>query len=98
MGTIDELQAEESKSQLQARRAERDLREEREGRLRLERELEGWKALRVERGVGTDARRVSAMGGGASATGSLSGLKGAGNGAGAGNLDGVSRQMSKGFL
>ena len=48
--TIDELQAEEAKSQLAARRAERDFREEKEKSLRLERELQGWKALRVERG------------------------------------------------
>ena len=45
--TVDELQAEEAKSQLGARRAERDLREEREKGLRLERELEGWKGLRM---------------------------------------------------
>ena len=50
--TIDELQAEESRSQLAARRAERDLREERENAMRLERELQGWKGLRVERGSG----------------------------------------------
>lgn len=49
LSQIDELQAEEAKSQLQARRAERDLREEREKALRLERELEGWKSLRVDR-------------------------------------------------
>jgi len=48
--TIEELQSSDSQNQLQARRAERDLREEREKSLRLERELEGWKALRVERG------------------------------------------------
>lgn len=47
---MDELQAEEARSQLAARRAERDLREEREKALRLERELEGWKGLRMERG------------------------------------------------
>lgn len=47
--TIDELQASDSSNQLQARRAERELREEKEKGLRLERELEGWKALRVER-------------------------------------------------
>ena len=50
--TIDELQAEEARSQLGVRRAERDLREEREKGLRLERELEGWKGLRMERGKG----------------------------------------------
>ena len=48
--TVDELQAEEARSQLAAKRAERDLREEREKALRLERELEGWKGLRMERG------------------------------------------------
>ena len=48
--TIDELQASESTSQLSARRAERELREEREKSLSLERELEGWKSLRMEKG------------------------------------------------
>ncbi|KAI5291769.1 hypothetical protein KEM54_000291 [Ascosphaera aggregata] len=48
--TIDELQSSDSENQLQARRAERELREEREKSLRLERELEGWKALRTEKG------------------------------------------------
>ncbi|MCJ1307991.1 hypothetical protein MMC25_001641 [Agyrium rufum] len=72
--TIEELQSDDSKNQLAARRAERDLREEREKALRLERELEGWKGLRVERGgllpaatgkgdgrgwAGEDGRRVS---------------------------------------
>ena len=47
--TIDELQASDSSKELQSRRAERELREEKEKALRLERELEGWKALRVER-------------------------------------------------
>ena len=52
---MDELQAEETRSQLRARRAERDLREEKEKGLRLERELEGWKGLRLERkAVGTN--------------------------------------------
>ncbi|PYH84735.1 hypothetical protein BO82DRAFT_351548 [Aspergillus uvarum CBS 121591] len=47
---IEELQQSESEAQLQARRAERELREEREKLLRVERELEGWRGLRVERG------------------------------------------------
>jgi myosin protein heavy chain len=47
--TIDELQSSDSAAQLAAKRAERELREEREKGLRLERELEGWKQLRVER-------------------------------------------------
>lgn len=44
--TIDELQSSESSNQLTARRAERELREEKEKSLRMERELEGWKSLR----------------------------------------------------
>ncbi|KAI0147445.1 myosin-11 [Xylariaceae sp. FL1272] len=51
LGTIDELQASESSNQLTARRAERELREEKEKRQKLEREVEGWKALRMEKGV-----------------------------------------------
>lgn len=46
---IDELQSSDSANQLQAKRAERELREEREKCLRLERELEGWKGLRIDR-------------------------------------------------
>jgi myosin protein heavy chain len=45
--TIDELQSSDSANQLSARRAERELREEREKALRLERELDGWKAMRA---------------------------------------------------
>jgi myosin heavy chain 9/10/11/14 len=47
--TIDELQASESSVQLEARRAERELREERERALRLEREVDSWR-MRSERG------------------------------------------------
>jgi len=50
LSTIDELQTTDSTNQLTAKRAERELREERERALRLERELEGWKGLRFERG------------------------------------------------
>lgn len=50
LATIDELQGGESSAQLAAKRAERALSEEKEKNLRLERELEGWKNLRVERG------------------------------------------------
>ncbi|CAN9230913.1 unnamed protein product [Alternaria sp. RS040] len=49
LATIDDLQSSDSTNQLAAKRAERELREEREKNLRLERELEGWKNLRVER-------------------------------------------------
>ncbi|TVY33829.1 Myosin type-2 heavy chain [Lachnellula subtilissima] len=53
--TIDELQNSDSANQLNARKAERELRDEREKALRLERELEGWKQLRMEKG--NSARR-----------------------------------------
>ena len=46
LSTIDELQSSESSNQLSARRAERELREEREKNLRLEKELEAWKSLK----------------------------------------------------
>lgn len=49
LSTIDELQASDSSSQLAAKRAERELREEREKALRYEREIEGYKTLRNER-------------------------------------------------
>lgn len=49
LATVDELQGSDSASQLQAKRAERELREERDKNLRLERELEGWKGLRMDR-------------------------------------------------
>lgn len=55
--TIDELQSSESTEQLSARRASRELREEKEKVLRLERELEGWKSLRVEKAAGTGSLR-----------------------------------------
>ena len=51
LSSIDELQQDDSRHELAARRAERDLREEKEERMRLERELEGWKGLRVDRGA-----------------------------------------------
>ncbi|KAJ9155709.1 Myosin type-2 heavy chain 1 [Pleurostoma richardsiae] len=62
--TIDELQASESAEQLSARRAERELREEREKSLRLERELEGWKNLRMEKAstAGSSASGASGYG------------------------------------
>ncbi|KAJ5176654.1 Myosin type-2 heavy chain 2 [Penicillium canariense] len=46
---IEELQQGDTEIQFQARRAERELREEREKVLHLERELENFRALRVER-------------------------------------------------
>lgn len=64
---VEELQASESEHQLVARRAEREAREEREKSLRLERELEGWKGLRLDR------RQVQGMREG-SVRGSLGGL------------------------
>ncbi|KAL8843317.1 MAG: hypothetical protein Q9170_000175 [Blastenia crenularia] len=94
--TIDELQAEEAGSQLAARRAERDLREEKEKALRLERELEGWKGLRMEKG---------GIGKGSEWSGSMRGTPRGGDAgsrisSGAFAGDGIRRQMSdsKGFL
>jgi myosin protein heavy chain len=49
LATIDDLQSSDSTNQLAAKRAERELREEKEKTLRLERELESWKNLRAER-------------------------------------------------
>ena len=90
--TIDELQAEEASSQLAARRAERDLREEKEKALRLERELEGWKGLRMEKGKGSNEW----------AGGSIRGTPRGGSriGSGAFGSEGIRRKMSdsKGFL
>ncbi|KAK4944952.1 class II myosin [Elasticomyces elasticus] len=73
LAAIDELQSSDSANQLAAKRAERELREEREAKLRLERELEGWKGLRTERdgvrrsvhlALGSDAgRQFSSRGG-----------------------------------
>jgi myosin heavy chain 9/10/11/14 len=48
--TISDLQASDTENQLAARRAEREFREEHEKVLRLEREMEGWKGLRFEKG------------------------------------------------
>lgn len=56
--TIDELQASDSTSQLTAKRAERELREEREKSLRLERELE---SLRGPRGSVARSERIAAL-------------------------------------
>lgn len=72
--TIDELQAEETRTQLAAKRAERDLREEKEKGLRLERELEGWKGLRMERSGGRDWASGSVRGGSRRESGNLKGL------------------------
>jgi myosin protein heavy chain len=68
--TIEELQASESNNELAARRAERELREEREKSLRLERELEGWKNARLEKGANGNG---SVAGGGSVFGGSVKG-------------------------
>lgn len=60
--TIDELQASESTNQISARRAERELQEEKERALRLERELDGWKGLRMEKGSVNGSVRLSMSG------------------------------------
>lgn len=55
--TIDELQASESTNQLSTRRAERDLREEKEKSLRLEREVENLKSLKSGSSVASGSIR-----------------------------------------
>ena len=59
--TIDELQASDSSAQLSTKRAERELREEREKNLRLEREVESLRGLRVERGSVRGSERLAAL-------------------------------------
>jgi len=58
---IEELQASDSEHQLVARRAEREAREEREKSLRLERELEGWKGLRLDRNHNSRSGTLAAL-------------------------------------
>ena len=50
LANIEELQQGDSETQLLVRRSERELHEEREKSLRLERDLDGWKGLWGERG------------------------------------------------
>lgn len=98
LSTIDELQSSDSGNQLQARRAERDLREEREKALRLERELEGWKGLRMERGNLVRNGTLVALSEMGDAVGERERRRGSGVGDGDG--EGVARKTSttKGFL
>lgn len=79
--TIDELQASESANQLQARRAERELREEKEKIVRLERELDSWKTLRSEKGsvLGSVAGSImSAARGGVMRSGTMATMRSSG--------------------
>lgn len=50
LANIEELQQSDSETQLLVRRSERELREEKEKSLRMERELDSWKGLWGERG------------------------------------------------
>ncbi|KAH0604680.1 uncharacterized protein H6S33_006348 [Morchella sextelata] len=59
--TIEELEAAHSEHQLIARRAEREAREEREKSLRLERELEGWKGMRLDRNANSRSNTMAAL-------------------------------------
>lgn len=62
--TIDELQASESANQLSTRRAERELREEKEKTLRLEREIESTKGFKGGSSVAGSIRsRMAAFNG-----------------------------------
>lgn len=79
--TIDELQASESANQLQARRAERELRSEKEKAARLERELESWKKLRSDKGsvLGSVAGSImSSARGGMSRSGTMATMRSSG--------------------
>ncbi|KAI9737783.1 MAG: hypothetical protein M1834_009151 [Cirrosporium novae-zelandiae] len=105
---VEALQSEQSEKELLQRRAERELREEREQKLRLERELEGWKALRLERNAdgkvrgpflgtalsdfGEGGRRVSGL--------SVRSENRVSSGRSRGNMEGLNRMESntKGFL
>lgn len=108
LATIEELQADDSKHELAARRAERELKTEREEKLRLERELEGWKSLRVERGLlGSVAGRGSETGSVRESSASYRGSSlmattttGVGSLRGSGAASGLMRKPSntKGFL
>lgn len=78
--TIDELQSSESANQLQARRAERELRSEQEKAARLERELESWKTLRSEKGsvLGSVAGSIMSGPGGMTRSGTLATMRSSG--------------------
>lgn len=80
--TIDELQASESANQLQTRRAERELREEKEKIARLERELESWKSLRSEKGsvLGSVAGTILSSARGVSRSGTMATMRSSGLG------------------
>ncbi|KAL1303689.1 hypothetical protein AAFC00_007042 [Neodothiora populina] len=100
LSAIDELQASDSHSQLAARRAERELNEERANRLRLERELEGLRGLRIERGsVHRSATLAALSEDGRSRRGSSIGPPGsAGNDAMRFEVPQRKSSLSKGFL
>ena len=59
--TIDELQTSDSSAQLSAKRADRELREEREKSLRLDRELEAMRNSRTERESGRKSATLAAL-------------------------------------
>ncbi|KAF7536635.1 hypothetical protein G7054_g4333 [Neopestalotiopsis clavispora] len=106
---IEELQASESDSQLSTRRAERELREEREKTLKLERELEGMRLTRADKGNfrfgspaldGSGVRRLSGY------RGSIEGVLDDAHSLSGGSIDGPNGESSlnrnpsliKGFL
>ena len=101
LATIDELQQSDSSAQLTAKRAERELREEKEKSLRLERELDAARARGAESG-----RRsaLAALSDGGSRRGSYAARpeSQAGGGVGGGDLELKVPQrnssLSKGFL
>lgn len=106
LATIDELQSSESAIQLTARRAERELREEREKALRLERELDAWKNLKARK-IGGDVNRPRGSGQWGTSTPSDYSGEGYGNGDEFGSVIDIPKRKSslsrtvsntKGFL
>jgi ribosomal protein S13 len=80
--SIDDLQTQVSEKELLARRTDRELREEKEKSLKLEREIEGWKGLRFERGsvrgsVSVPSSQIGSIRGRSAREGSVPLLRGA---------------------
>ena len=105
LSNIEELQQSDSSSQLATKRAERELREEREKTLRLEREVDSLRAVNRERDA--SVRRSGTLAalsdnGGGSRRGSSIGLPSVYGGLGAGDVKievpARKSSLSKGFL
>ena len=96
--TIDELQASDSTAQLSAKRAERELREEREKSLRLEREVESARTLKVERNSAGRSAGLAALSETGSRRGSFYASSSKGDGDVKIEVPARKSSLSKGFL